>query len=593
VPLLIWLVSLVLGLLTCPLVSDVPTGSIDPSWGFAVHAWFSGSAGDVPVTSFTYGPLGFLTVPVLWGTWTYPLALLFVLGVQVVLCRLLLARLCQVAPFWVALLGTFLMAALVDVYVAESFLVTMALLAAHLLQNGVQQKERWLAGGIVVAGLALLVKFSTGTVCLLLLVLVVLGLSRRILLAAGSAVAALLVSWAAFSLITMRPFSFVHWLLGSRQVAQGYPAMAAEGFEDTRLHYLLGGAVVLLLVGVAITLAGQRRALVPAACAGVVVLVSYLAFRQGFTRHDVEHEGSFLSAMMLLPLALAVGRRSRWLLAPLVLAPVVLAVSWGQRYDPVDRVSAVSDHLRDAVHPGPSREQGRTALKAALPLPPDVLAALKGHRVQVDPYNTAVLWAYGLQWGPSEVWALYSSYTPWLDDHNAASISRSSGPERILRYGGTGAVDGRVPDLESPRYQLTEQCRWQTEVTEGLWQVLKPGPDRCGQPVSLSSVRFRARQKLVVPKPTHPGSIVTVRLVLDQATSTKLWTLAFKPRTERHLNLDGRWHRLVVANAGQPLLLTVPAGLPGGARNFAPLSTTSLAVDLPGEAFFEEVPISP
>ncbi|MCW2544651.1 MAG: hypothetical protein JWM40_2203, partial [Frankiales bacterium] len=141
---MIWLVSLVLGLLTCPLVSNVPTGAIDPSWGFAMHAWFSGSAGHVPVTSFTYGPLGFLTVPVLWGTWTYLLALVFVLGVQVVLCRLLLARINAVAPWWVALIGTFVMAALVDVYVAETFLVTVALLAAHLLQNGVQEERRWL-----------------------------------------------------------------------------------------------------------------------------------------------------------------------------------------------------------------------------------------------------------------------------------------------------------------------------------------------------------------------------------------------------------------------------------------------------------------
>ena len=87
-----WAVSLLIAVFTVPLTSNAPRGGIDPSWGFAMHAWVSGSAGDVPVTSFTYGPLGFLTVPVLWGSWTYLLALLFVLGVQVVLCRLLMAR---------------------------------------------------------------------------------------------------------------------------------------------------------------------------------------------------------------------------------------------------------------------------------------------------------------------------------------------------------------------------------------------------------------------------------------------------------------------------------------------------------------------
>lgn len=590
---MIWALSALIAVFTCPLTSNVPRGSIDPSWGFAMHAWVSGSAGDVPVTSFTYGPLGFLTVPVLWGTSTYLLALLFVLGVQLVLCRLLIARFSCYLPLPLAVLATVGTAALVDVYVAESFLVTMALLAAHLMQTGVQRRREWLAGGVVLTGLALLVKFSTGTVCLLLLAVVVLALSRRVLVAAGAVATALVVSWLAFALLTLRPFSFWHWLAGSRQVAQGYPAMAAEAFPDTARHYAIGIAIALALILVAVGLALRARAVVPAACAGVVVLVAYLSFRQGFTRHDNEHEGSFLSAMTFLPLALVLGRRSRYLLMPLIVVPMVFAVTSGQRWNPADRVSTVADHL---FRTGSVRTDARAALREALPLPAPVLSALVGHRVQVDPYNTAVLWAYDLQWGPSEVWALYSSYTPWLDDHNAASISRSSdsyrGPDRILRYAGTPAVDGRSSDLESPRYQLTEQCRWTTEVVSGQWQVLKPIANRCGAPTSLGSTRFTARQKLVVPAPRNPGSVVTVRLELDLPASTKLWTLAFKPRTERHINLGGRWYRLVVATASQPLLLTVPAGLPGGARDFAPLSTTSLAVDLPGEAFFEEVPVS-
>ncbi|MCU1586691.1 MAG: hypothetical protein JWN31_184 [Frankiales bacterium] len=587
-----WALSSLIALFTSPIPSNVPRGGLDPSWGFAMHAWVNGSAGDVPVTSFTYGPLGFLTVPVLWSWWTYVPALLFVLGVQVVLCRLLIARLTTWLPMWAGLLATLALAALVDVYVAETFLVTMALLAAHLMQQGVVRSRRCLAGGVVLAGLALLVKFSTGTVCLLLLAVVTYALSRRLLVMIGSVVAALGVSWVAFSLLTLRPFGFLHWLAGSRQVAQGYPAMAAEGFPHPEWHYAAGLTIALVLIAVAVVLAIRARALVPAACAGVVVLVAYLAFRQGFTRHDNEHEGSFISVATFLPLALLLGRRSRWLLAPLVLAPLVFGVVSGQRWHPVDRFRTIAHDVRGVVQPGRVTDDARATLQQALPLPEPVLDALKGHRVQVDPYNTAVLWAYGLHWGPSEVWALYSSYTPWLDDHNAASISRSAGPDRILRYAGTPAVDGRSSDLESPRYQLTEQCRWSTEVVSGLWQVLKPVANRCGAATSLGSVRFTARQQLVVPAPRHPGSIVTVRLQLDLPTSTKLWTLAFKPRTERHINLGGHWYRLVVANAGQPLVLRLPEGVPGGARSFAPLSTATLAVDLPGEAFFEEVPLS-
>lgn len=579
---MIW-ASLLLALITVPLGSNAPQGTLDPSWGFALHAWVSGSHGEVPVTYFTYGPLGFLTVPVLWGTWTYALALLFVLAVQVALCWVLLTRIRRIAPLWVALLVTFAVAALVDSFVAEAFTVTMALLAAELLQRGASRPRAFFAGGTVIAGLALLVKFSTGVVCLLLLAVVVAALAgpslrHRITWTVAALSGAGLTAWTAFGLLTGHPGSFWAWLHASREIAKGYPAMGVERFAGA--HYALGIGLALLLVGAAGLLALRSRRLPQVAVAAVVLLATYLAFRQGFTRDDVEHQGTFVSALMLLPFALLLGRRTRWVLVPLVALPIAYGVWESEntsisRYNVVATSGDVLGHLRDLTNPDPVRRKAHADLQRGYALPADVQAALQGHRVQVDPYQTAVVWAHDLRWGPSAVWALYTSYTPWLDDANAVSITRTSGPERILRDTQRPAIDGRFAAHESPAYQLTQLCRWHVVLTSGRWQVLAPGPSRCESAVARGSARVVAGRAVAVPA-AAPGSIMTVRLRLDLDTRTRLASLLFKPSTERHLMLDGRRYRLVVANAGQPLNVT-------GVR--------TLTVDLPGEAVFEEVPV--
>ena len=590
-----WL-SVLLALITCPLPSNAPNAALDPSWGFALHAWASS---DIPVTYFTYGPLGFLTVPVLWNRWTYLLALLFVLGIHVALCRLLLVRLLRIAPLPVAVVVTFLVAALTDAFIAEAFTVVLALLAAEVLQKGVGRPRLWFAGGVALSGLALLVKFSTGVTALALLVVVAFALANgvraRFVTAAAAAGCSIALSWLAFGVLTGDFGAFPGWLTASREIARGYPAMAVELLEPTAVHYLLGLAVAGGLVATALVLAARTRDTARLAVGAVLLLLGYLFFREGYTRHDDLHEASFIAAMTVLPFALILGRRSRWALVPLVVAPMgfSLWLSDGriveERYNIGNTAATVVGHLGDAIDPAPVQKQAAQDIRSAFPIPADALAALRDRRVQVDPFNTGVLWAYDLEWGPSKVWALYTSYTPWLDNRNAASIRSSSGPESILRYGEAGGIDSRVARFESPAYQLTEQCAWRSAVVSGSWQVLEPSTNRCSPGRRIGAVRFVPGQRFGVPLASRPDSIVTVRFELDVAVSTQLWSLAFKPRTERYLTMDGRRHRLVVANAGQPLVLRVPAGVSGDPGTFAAVNPQVLQLDLPGTAVFEEV----
>lgn len=609
----VFLVSACLGLLTYPRawrVGDpsawrVPSAELDPSWGYAVHwqvdhAWITGSGG-FPVTFFTYGPLGFLGAPTAWSRLSYTAAAVFAVLLQVLLCGLVFTRLRRLCPAAVAVGLTFLLGALAPLGSPEVLLVVAVLAAAQVLQGRSVVRRPWLVAGSLAVGLALLIKFSTGVALLAVLAVVAFATSgprrtTRALTSAACSAGALVTAWVGFGLLSGHPWGYLTWLQGSREVATGYAAMS-----DAQPGTVGSAAAALLLFAFAITgvlLARRSETLHRRASVLVVLLAVYVLFRLGFTRHDGPHEGQFLSAVALLPLALPTGRQWRWFLPPLVVLPVWLGVTHddirlGERYQVLSTLHEAGKTWGTLIDASGVQAAGARGMRASYPMPDPVVQALRGHRVQVDPYNTGRLWADRLDWGPSAVWALYSAYTPWLDDRNASSISVSSGPDRILRYAGAEPVDDRNPDFESPRYQLTEQCRWQTDVVDGPWQVLRPGPDRCGKPMPLGTVRFSPGRAVVVPRPRAAGSIVTVRLALSTSWLTRLETMALKPLRDRTIVIDHNRYRLVVANAGQPLVLELPPGVPGSARTFAPLSARSLVLDAAGEAVFEEVPVSP
>lgn len=593
--------SLLLAVLTCPFPSAVPGTLLDDSWGYAVHSWITGAAGDVPVTYFTYGPLGFLTAPAVWERWTYAAAVLFLLAVQVALCRLLLARLLRLWSLPVAAVVTLLLAALVDTYAAETLVVVGTLVAAELLQDGVRRPRVTLALSCLVSGAALLVKFSTGVVTLLLLVIVAFALARRRRLAVGvgALLGSLLVSAVLFACVTGHLGEFPTWLKSSQEIASGYVAMGLEGPGAVKVSdYLWAAPLLLGLLWLAAALAFRRRDLAAVAGGTVVVLTTYLSFREGFTRHDARHLEVFVSALTFLPFALLLGRRSRWLLVPLVLGAIAYGhqvsetTRFTDRYALVSNVQTLANRLHLVVDPSPAQRQGRADLRERFPLPAPVLSALRGHRVHVDPYDTGLLYGYDLRWGPTAVYAGYTSYTPWLDSRNAASLS---GLDRVLRYRGTKAIDARYALFESPRYQLALQCRWRPVVTSGLWQVLEPGPDRCATSSPLGSSSFAAGQAVTVPAARQPDGIVTVSLQLDVPLMDALEGLVFKPWPQRYLMLNGARYRLVVATAGGPLVLRLPASDPGAPERpgapdtFGPKDVRTLVLPFSGTATFTEL----
>jgi hypothetical protein len=211
------------------------------------------------------------------------------------------------------------------------------------------------------------------------------------------------------------------------------------------------------------------------------------------------------------------------------------------------------------VHPdrrAETVERNRSRVRKEWKVEPRLLALVRGHTVNVDPWELDVMWAYRLRWRPAPTLQSYSAYTPWLDHRSADVLASDDAPERILRH--RDAVDGRVQQFDPPAGVVAMLCRYREVGSGGRWQVLARGPDRCGRRRPLATVVAPPGRAVAVPDP-GPGRAVVVEIEgVEPQGLERVRALLHRP-AERRVRLDGgRDFRLVPATAGDGLLVRVP-----------------------------------
>ena len=97
-----WLLGAVIGVVTFPLKTLEPGGGTDSSWVAALHLAADRGLDFGTDIVFTYGPLGFLTVPRLQFVWTAALGVAYMLAVQVALATTMIAASRRAFPLIVA-----------------------------------------------------------------------------------------------------------------------------------------------------------------------------------------------------------------------------------------------------------------------------------------------------------------------------------------------------------------------------------------------------------------------------------------------------------------------------------------------------------
>lgn len=564
----------VLGVLTWPIASIVPAMGPDASWAaglYMAHAEGLQFGKDIV---FTYGPLGFLQVPILYDEAMWIVAFLFQAAIHVAIAISLLWVARRVFPLILAVVGCYcllVIGGLTASVVLLAFIWCFVALGDDPPRFAIPVAT---IGGGILAAVELLAKANFGIAILAFVALVVLGLPdrrRRVPLVAAIACGAFAVFWIATGQgLTNIPDFVSH----TAQVVSGYSAamgtdIAAVGWERSAAI----AAMVLLLASAILATRGDplpRRL----ASLALVVMFSFMSFKQGFVRQGLGNTPEFfvMAAGAGIAIAFRLPRVLRriavlGLTAPLiVLALVVLpSPSLLRSLEPEPHVEFMRQDLDALLRSGERQRlisEGRRSMRSSYRLDPAILKSLGGHPVHIDPWEIGVAWAYNLNWNPLPVMQSYSAYTPQLDRLNAEALSGPQAPTTILRHRkvavgvAESSIDDRFPGWESPAAMRAMLCHYGAVRTTARWQLLERTGDRCGAFQPIAVVHSMTGKQISVPPPPGPRDIVFARIEgIGVEGLETLRTLLYRAR-ERTVMLGARgtW-RLVPSTAGNGLIM--------------------------------------
>jgi hypothetical protein len=528
---------------------------------------------------FTYGPLGFLEVPVLYDQNLWVLAFAYQLLVHAALA---------VSLLWVARRTLPLPAALAACYLAlvsatfGAAVVLLAFLWCFVAVGGgcsPRLRRNALRGVALLAAVELLGKQNYGATALALVFVAALAVpERRRLVPEVLAISGLgyLLLWVVSGQSVLLLPEFL-----SRQVeiVSGYSSAMPVDILAHSWEIPAAMAGIALLLAAAGWVTRSEGRLPRAGALLIAALFCSASFKQGFVRHSSGNTPEFFAVLACAGIVVTSrlageGRRAvaAALIVPLlaVLVLVTPGSSISRTLDPGPHVDVLAYDLRALASPA-RRDQivadSRRWMKQAYALGPGLLRSLGGRSVQIEPFEASAAWAYELNWKPLPTLQGYAAYTPALDHLDAEALRGESGPELVLRHrslepaeAGVDTVDDRYPGWSSPTAMRALLCNYRPVRTTSRWQLLERAPGRCGVERLLERVQTRTGAAVVVP-PASRDEIVFARVKgLGVGGWEALRTFAFRAR-ERTATFDGgRSWRLVPATAEAGLLIRAPSG---------------------------------
>jgi hypothetical protein len=563
---------------TWPLNQIAPGGGPDFSWMAALFMAHSEGLRFGQDLFFTYGPLGFLEVPVLYDPGLWMLAFAYQLLVHVGLAISLL---------WVGRRNLPLPAALAVVYLALvcSPLSAAAVLLAFLWSFVVVVDERCpprlrryaLRGVALLSAVELLGKQNYGLTALALVLgaaLCVPERRRRVPEVLAITGLGYLLLWVASGQsISLLP----EFVLRQKEIVSGYSsAMPTDILAHSWEIPGAIAAIALLLLSVAWG-AWRTGSVARAGGLALAALLCFASFKQGFVRHSSGNTPEFFAILVGAGIVATSGlprTAPRWtaalLVVPLiaVLVAAVPGASISRTLDPGPHTDAFGHDLRALVSPAQRNRivaQSRKWMTQGYGLDRGFRRAIGDRTIQIEPWEASAAWAYGLNWKPLPTLQGYAAYTPALDELNASALRSDQGPELVLRHralepgqAGVDTVDNRFPGWSSPAAMRELLCKYRAVRTNDRWQLLERAGDRCGPELPLAVLETETGVPIDVPAPPSPNEMVFARVSgLGVDGLEALRTLAFRAQ-ERTASLDGgRDWRVVPATAGDGLILRV------------------------------------
>ena len=526
-------VALGIWLVTWPITTTTPTVGIDTAWIVGLHLAARQGLHYGHDVAFTFGPLGFLGFPQPYLGWTSAAALLFVAAVHFSACLGLLHLARRAIGFPKA---TFFVMAIAFTFVwipgwrLFGVLVFIAVASALLRHRHASTGVRFaivLGGAVAVLAVG---KLNIAAVALLIGTIGVVATGRRPIASLTAfvvtAAAGLLVLWLA---VGQRLADVPAYIGSAIEISVGYSQ--SMGAVDPRTDWFSG--VSLLITAVVAGLLWRRTEASPRRDRVVILAVAAIAifaeYKADFTRSGVGVAMYLATLLAIWPLA--VPRTRSWVVAGAPVAGMmaaflaVAAVPLTEVIDPVGRAQSLASQVTTtAFHRREAAASTASQLRGQYALPPQALSLLAGRTVHVEPWESAMAYAYPeFKWSPVPAFQAYAAYTSDLDRLNADRLASPQAPDRILWFTSADmplTIDGRGLWFDAPQMKVEMLCRYRPLWVDPRWQVLERVPSRCGSPIHVTTVSATSGEPAVVPEGLPPG-IVTMRI---QGVATDLWS---------------------------------------------------------------------
>jgi hypothetical protein len=568
-----------------PLTASVsPATGLDNSWFVGLNLGRDQHLQWGPGIDFTYGPWGYLDVPLAIDRFDLFTGLVFGMACLVVgwfALRATLRRL--IGADRAAIAATVILVLTIPVAGATSVLVLgLTLAALEYVGRTDAPSTPWLpAFTAACAGLAIQIKFNEGVMLSLLALLVCVFAPRAALRRSAESIAAYLIVFVVTWVAAHQSLGNVYqWLSNTISIARSYPEAQGQDYQPKVLSYLVILIVLATIVVYIVKMAPNHTRRQTVGVALVCLVIAYLAFKEGTDRHDPDHEVFFYFwtlPMLIWFVALSTSRVFRYTM-------VVLAVTFAFNGFSVSPDSA-RKRLTPAVEALASAGGQNTLLQTAADkakntynVSPEIVTAMDGHPVSIDGYDVTVAFAYDLDWNAPPIFQSYLAFNARLDQLNTSWLASSPANQLILRPTVT-SNDSRNSLWDPPRYEVAEMCNWQVADVSSNWILLDKGADRCAAPVQLSSVHVGAGEVIKVPAGAG-DQLVTASFDADQLSlKTRVISLLDKPLSSLKATVDDDTYRLPRGLADGPLIMNVPSqvGWPaafGGATSYKELSFT-------------------
>jgi len=432
---------------------------LDPSWVYAINELPSTGAVFGPDVVFSFGPLGYLIVPVDIGSNLVQAGVLWVMG-QALIVAVGLYHYRRSGG--IEALVAFALMLLVAGSVGELYEYRILVVVGLALSVAPRDRTMWAVVTVlaaILAGVLSFTRLSTGLVAVAMLGLSAgAWLARRDARARAVLVVVLLPFLATTASLTVvlfgGPGPMLAWVGAAWEYASGYSE--AMSFPGPGILLVLVGAAITVYAITAVVLVRRAGTVTPVALAlGALIL---FGLRHGVVRHHAR----FVPAIVLGSIAvlvLVVGSR-RAAIEGATAAAVVLALTLGaasvpecfcpwrpDALTPAQGWNGVVSLLRlEETRERVAAESASRLSEARLPGP--ILVAARGGSVDAIPWEIAFMPANDLPWQPNPVIQTYSAYTSDLDRWTGAHFASVEAPRSLLVQ--FIEIDARHPMLGAP-----------------------------------------------------------------------------------------------------------------------------------------------